>query len=367
VSPRQRSKNKRGWPSNLYERNGYYSWRSPIDGVEHGLGRDRAAAFAEAVEANIHCAGLSGRPRLIDRLTGSADRSVGKWDEKYQGMLAGSDFAVNTLKAYKSLGKRMVSMLGADTALSTVTALRISEGLTALATVERKARLAQALRNFMRDSFREAKVQGWFVGENPVGDTRLPVAVTVKRSRLTLETYQKIRAASGLDWLHNAMDLALVTGQRRDDIACARFADFRDGGWYLVQRKGGKRLFIPLELRLSEIGLSLSDVLSKCRRTGVVSPFVIHQTVARGNSPRGRRIWVDTLSHRFADAVKASGLDWSPKEPPTFHEIRSLSERLYAAQGGINTQELLGHSEASTTAMYHDSRGSEWTRIKVPV
>lgn len=371
MSPRQRSNRKRGWPEHLYERNGYFSWRSPIDGVEHGLGRDRAAAFAQAVEANIHCASLAGRPRLLDKLTGSADRSVAKWNEKYQGMIAGADFAANTLRAYKSLGKRMVTMLKPETPLQSVTALTISEGLEALAKGEGKARTAQALRNYLRDSFREARVQGWYVGENPVLDTKLPVAVEVKRSRLSFEIFMQVYERTELDWLKNAMALALVSGQRREDIALAKFKDFHDGGWWCVQESekspNPHRIFIPLELRLTRFGMSLGDVLSQCRRTGVVSKHLIHQTAARGNSPVGRHIWIDTLSKRFAETLDTLGLDWGEKTPPTFHEIRSLSERLYAAQGGVNTQELLGHNDPETTALYHDSRGSEWVRIKVTV
>jgi integrase len=371
VSPRQRSNRKRGWPDYLYERGGYYSWRSPIDGVEHGLGRDRAAAFAQAVEANIHCASLSGRPRLIDKLTGSADRSVEKWNAKYQAMLDAADFAANTRRAYKSLGNRMVRMLKPETPLQSVTALTISEGLEAIARGEGKARTAQALRNFMRDSFREARVQGWYVGENPVLDTKLPVAVEVKRSRLSLEQFMQIYERTELDWLKNAMALALVSGQRREDIAAAKFKDFHDGGWWCVQESeksaNPHRIFIPLDLRLERFGMSLGDVLGQCRRTGVVSKYLIHQTVARGNSPIGRHIWIDSLSKRFAETLDTLGLDWGEKTPPTFHEIRSLSERLYAAQGGVNTQELLGHNDPETTALYHDSRGSEWVRIKVTV
>jgi len=369
VSPRRRSKGKRDWPDNLYERNGYYSWRNPIDKVEYGIGRDRAQAFAQAREANIHCAGLTGKLRLIDRLTGSADRSVERWNEKYQGLLAESKLADNTLRTYKSLGLRMVRMLGADLPLGNVTALLVSDGLTAIAKDEGKARTAQALRNFMRDSFREAKVQGWFVGENPILDTKLAIPVTVKRSRLSFEVFQQVRSATDLVWLQNAMDLALVSGQRREDIANARFKDFHDGGWWCEQASEKAttphRIIIPLELRLHVLGKSLGDVLSQCRRTGVLSKHVIHQTVARGNSPQGRRIWVDTFSKRFAEAMASLGLDWGDKEPPTFHEIRSLSERLYSAQGGINTQELLGHNDPETTAMYHNDRGLDWVRITV--
>lgn len=334
------------------------------------MGRDKAAAIAQAIEANIHCAGLATKPRLIDRLTGSADRSVEKWNEKYQALLLErAELADNTRRTYKSLGLRMVKMLGGDTPLASVKSLRISDGLAAIAKDEGKARTAQALRNFMRDSFREARVQGWYLNENPVLDTKLPIPVEVKRSRMSLEVFQQIHAATDLTWLKNAMDLALLSGQRREDIAGAQFRDFHDGGWWCEQASEKStdphRIFIPLELRLQVYGKSLGDVLSQCRRTGIASRHLIHQTVSRGNSPLGRRIWIDTLSKRFAETLTTLKLNWGEKDPPTFHEIRSLSERLYSAQGGVNTQELLGHNDPETTALYHNSRGLDWVRITV--
>lgn len=371
MSPRQRSKSKRGWPANLYERNGYFSWRSPVDGVEHGLGRDRAAAFAQAVEANVHCAGLSGKPRLIDRLTGAADRSVAKWNEKYQALLAKTDLAKATLRNYRSLGNRMVVMLKPETHLTSVTSLVISDGLSAIAEDEGKARLAQALRNYMRDSFREARVQGWYTDDNPVMDTKLSVSVTVKRSRLSLEVFQQVYRTTDVEWLKNAMALALVSAQRLDDVSSAQFKAFHDGGWWCVQSslKGSRRhrLVIPLTLRLDCFGMSLAEVVAQCRRTDIASKYLVHQTISGGGSPLGRNIWRETISRRFSDALSALGIDWGDKSPPTFHEIRSLAERLYAAQGDVNTQELLGHNDAATTAMYHDDRGLDWVRIKVTV
>lgn len=366
--PRRRSSKKKGWPDNLYEDGGYYSWRNPITGVKYGIGRDKAAAFSQAIEANLHIAQQIGRPRLIDRLTGSSDRTVQAWDTKYQDLIAQASFAANTLRSYKSLGKRMVQMLKPDTPLQAVTALEISNGLERIAKDEGKARLAQALRNFMRDSFREARVQGWYRGENPVLDTKLPVRPEVRRARLSLEVFRQVYESTSLPWLRNAMALALVTGQRREDISEAQFRDFRDGGWYCEQKSEKSehphRIFIPLELRLDAFGMSLGDVVSQCRRTGIASPYLIHQTAPRGQSARGQQIWKDTLSRRFSEALAHLGLDWADKEPPTFHEIRSLSERLYSAQG-LNTQELLGHNDAETTALYHNARGSEWVRIKV--
>lgn len=369
MSPRRRSTSKRNWPPNLYERNGYYSWRHPKTREEYGLGRDRAKAFAEAVEANVHLASLTMKSRLIHRLTGDSSRSVKAWNDKYQAAIAKQDYTAGTLRGYKSLGGRLVRMLGEETPMASITALAVSEMLDEVVG-EGKARLAQALRGFARDSFREAKVRGWITTDNPVMDTRLSINVEVKRSRLSLDHFMQLYRTTTIEWLRNAMALALVSSQRREDIALAQFKDFHDGGWWCVQQseKGVNphRIFIPLDLRLDVFGMSLGDVVAQCRRTGVLSKHLVHQTSSRGtSSPLGRNISLDTLSRRFSDAAGRLGVDWGDKTPPTFHEIRSLSERLYAAQKGVNTQELLGHSDAATTALYHDSRGSEWTIIKL--
>lgn len=122
---------------------------------------------------------------------------------------------------------------------------------------------------------------------------------------------------------------------------------------------------LPLELRLDAVGWTLGDVVKQCRATGVLSRHLIHQTGRYGNSPPGAKIWKDRLSRRFSEAVTALDRDWGDSDPPTFHEIRSLSERLYSLQGDVNTQELLGHKDPRMTAVYHDTRGSEWVRVVV--
>ena len=58
------------------------------------------------------------------------------------------------------------------------------------------------------------------------------------------------------------------------------------------------------------------------------------------------------------------GLTWDKGTAPTFHEQRSLSERLYREQG-INTQKLLGHKTQKMTDKYQDVRGKEWQIIAV--
>ncbi len=56
------------------------------------------------------------------------------------------------------------------------------------------------------------------------------------------------------------------------------------------------------------------------------------------------------------------------KEPPSFHEIRSLAIRLYTKLYSANpaiAQAIAGHKDASTTDLYRDVRGSEWIQVKV--
>ena len=65
-----------------------------------------------------------------------------------------------------------------------------------------------------------------------------------------------------------------------------------------------------------------------------------------------------TVSGGFASAGDKTGLRW--EKPPSFHERRSLSGRLYAEQKGINVLNLLGHMDVKTAALYIDSRGAEW-------
>lgn len=362
MSPRRRSSAKRGWPANLYEQEGYFLWRHPVTRESFGLGRDKVSAFAQAVEANLHLAKLHAQPRLIDRLTGNADRSVGAWLALHWKLLEARDppLAPNTLKSYRSLSKRTGDTFKPETPIRSLTPLMIAEALDDLADMPR---LAQAWRGFMKESFREAIVKGW-LDENPVRDTRA-ARVIVKRSRLTFPVFMQVYESCEITWLRNAMALALVSGQRREDISEGKVKDCRERAWWVDQGKTGARVVLPFDLRLDCFGMSLGEVYEQCRQTGVLSQYLIHQTAPRGNSPVGSQIWIDTLSRRFTDVLGRLKLGFGDKEPPTFHEIRSLSERLYAAQGNVNTQELLGHKDPRTTQLYHDARGAEWVRVTI--
>lgn len=367
MSPRKRAARKRDLPANLYERNGYYSWRNPIDGKEHGLGRDKRAAVVQAVEANVHIAGLDAKARLVDRLTGVSERSFGAWMDQYElkiaERVAAGELKENTRKSYATLHGLARELIDGALPIEKVTTLQISE---ALSTVLKRgnARTAQALRSRLKEIFRSARAAGW-VKEDPVGVTD-SVKVKVNRARLSWEVFKRLYDTTEVIWLRNAMALALVSAQRREDISLAVFKDMHDEGWWCEQIKTGTRVFLPMELRLDVFSMSLEDVVRQCRTTGVLSKHLVHQTRPYGNSPVGRRIWKDTISRTFSSELAALGpMDWEGRDPPTFHEIRSLAERLYNKQGDVNTQELLGHKDPRSTALYHDTRGMEWVRVQV--
>ena len=134
-----------------------------------------------------------------------------------------------------------------------------------------------------------------------------------------------------------------------------------DGYYHATRQKTGALIKIPLNLKLDTLGLTVGDVIEMCK-SHVKSNYILHHTVKRTTNELGDPIHKDTLSRGFARVRKASKLEWASPKPPTFHEIRSLSERLYKAQG-INTQDLLGHKDQRTTDRYHDLRGSDWTEV----
>jgi integrase len=66
----------------------------------------------------------------------------------------------------------------------------------------------------------------------------------------------------------------------------------------------------------------------------------------------------------FQRAREKAGIEASEgRTPPSFHEIRSLSERLYREEFGADfAQAMLGHKSAQMTSKYDDLRGG-WKAI----
>jgi hypothetical protein len=366
MAPRRRKEINRPLPDYMRLRDGYYSWRHPETGIEYGLGRDRKAAIKQGIRAN---ASLSSKEKdLVARITAEQGKSWGKWIETYKPiLLAGKgdkELAPNTLKAYRQELRRAAAMFDDSKAASAITTADIIAELDKLTAVG-KSNTAQGMRAHLYESFRNMVVRDWRK-DNPVDAVPLIVS-RVKRSRLSFDVFKRVYDAESMAWAKNSYALALVSGQAREECASAVFKDIRDGAWWCDRQKSGARIILPLELRLSCFGLSLGDVVKQCRSTGVLSKHLIHQTKNWNRSRAGDAIAVDTISARFSTTLAALKIDWKGKPPPTFHEIRSLSGRLYKEEGRVNPQELYGHADEKTTKIYLDERTGKREWIKVGI
>lgn len=354
----RRSLRRRDWPPYLYEpRPGYYTWRDPRTGESHALGYiPFAAARHQALQANAHIAGQA--PTLLDRLTGATNTVEKLLEQMPQAAKA------NTIKTQRSQDKAIRAALGtiACRDLTVANCAELIEGIAAAG----KARSAQALRSRLMAVCQRGQELGW-MDSNPAAVTRSP-RVVVKRRRLTLDEFRAVlaRAPEVAEWLPLAMLLAIVSAQDRSTIAAwPRRAPV--DGCAIVQRPktehhaSARPVAIPLALRLDVIGVSLGELLA--RRSGVLSPFVLHHVKAWGNAPAGSPIAVDRISHAFTEARELAGV--TGDDAPTFHEIRSLSVRLYKAQGNVDTKALAGHTQEKTHALYQDDRTLEPVKVRI--
>lgn len=354
-------------PANLYERGGYYSWRDPRTGKEYGIGRDKRAAYDQAIEANMHISGPETTIRLVDRLQGiSNDKTFAAWCDYYTRIL------IDDREIRETSQKTVVAQLKNardkwdNWAIATITTLDVSNLLREWSDGG-KHRMASHVRSRLVDLFREAQAAGW-ITSNPAEITKVR-GVKVKRERLSLEQFSQIYQAALKDkdrpWISRMMELALLTGQRREDLAAMRFSDVRENHLFVQQIKTEKKIALSLDLSLPALeGVTLGSVIEACRSKYISSNNLLHHEQHNGTAKPGNKLHLSILSKGFSLARIAASVAADSETPPTLHEIRSLSGRLYEKEYGKDfAQAIWGHRNATTSAVYLDTRGSEWANI----
>ena len=349
----------------------YWRYKHPITGKFHSLGTDEAEATAIAIEANKRLAEQQTRQimAITDRISTSSGKSISTntWLERYwkiqQERLKSGDIKENTIKQKA----KPVSLLKERVGMKLISAVNVRDVAQILDEylAEGQPRMAQVIRSVLIDVFKEAQHAGEVPpGYNPALATKQPRR-KITRQRLTLEEWQKIFdiADENHKYMGNAMLLAIVTGQRLGDISRMKFSDIWDDHLHVEQEKTGSKIAIPLALRCNAINWSLRDVISRCRDYAV-SPFLVHFFRTTSQAERGAQVKARTLTMNFSKARDCANIEWGEGTPATFHEQRSLSERLYKAQG-INTKDLLGHKTQQQTDLYHDDRGKNWIKVNI--
>ncbi|WP_323665547.1 tyrosine-type recombinase/integrase [Pectobacterium punjabense] len=342
-----------------------FYWRNPLTKKEFSLGRiSRKDAIGQAIEANHYIEKNYAPVVLLEKLQDTKDVfiTVSEWLERYDVIIKRRDLAENTYKIRSGQITTIQQALG-DKVLKDVVTKDIA-GFLEIYFKQGKLSMAGGLRSVLSDIFREAIVEG-HIENNPVDPTRVPTRVptsTVKRERLELDQYKSIRQAAEQQsaWFGLSMDLALVTGQRREDVAAIKFSDIVGDRLLVEQGKTGNKLALPLDLTIDAIGLRLSDVIAQCRNSSKTDYMI--SVGIRKNNPNGS-VELNGLTKGFVKARKASGIQLDDN-PPTFHEIRSLAGRLYEKERGKEfAQKLLGHKSAKMTDKYLDTKGKEYTYL----
>ncbi|EPY6907059.1 phage integrase Arm DNA-binding domain-containing protein [Klebsiella pneumoniae] len=349
----------------------YWRYKHPITGKFHSLGTDEAEATAIAIEANKRLAEQNTRQilALSDKVATSKGKAITAitWLDRYwkiqEERLAKDDIKKNT---YKQKAKP-VALLKERVGMKLISAVDVRDIAQILDEYisEGQPRMAQVIRSVLIDVFKEAQHAGEVPpGHNPALATKQPRR-RITRQRLNLDEWQKIFdiADANHKYMGNAMLLALITGQRLGDISRMKFTDVWDDHLHIEQEKTGSKIAIPLALRCDAINWSLREVIARCRDYAV-SPYLVHFLHSTSQAERGAQVKARTLTMNFSKARDKAKINWGDGTPATFHEQRSLAERLYEAQG-IDTQKLLGHKSPSQTARYHDDRGKGWTTIVV--
>jgi integrase len=166
---------------------------------------------------------------------------------------------------------------------------------------------------------------------------------TGKRVRyVTDEEYAEVHAR-GDTILQDAMDLALLTGQRPSDLLSLTRQHIRDGVLWIVQAKTGATVGIRVEAELARV---LERIQARPRP--VPSMFLICDR-------KGQRVRYNALHERFRKALGDG--DWQ------FRDLRAK-----AATDSPNLKDaqlLLGHATETTTAgVYRRSKGSAVAPLK---
>ncbi|MCD9005160.1 tyrosine-type recombinase/integrase [Luteimonas sp. XNQY3] len=355
---RVRSKSRAGWPANLYPNRDGFKYRHPLTGKEIWLGKNRAAAFETARQANEQ---LVGKASLLDKVIAGGHTlrdaiAVFRADD-----LPHRGWAPKTATWYEIFLKRVEADLG-DRDLDQLSVKDCAEYIRG---VTESARSRQTYRLVLGWILACAVQEGW-IDSNPAEATR-KFANQRKRERLTLDVYRKVHAKAPF-WLQNAMELSLLTLLRREDVAGLRFADVHDGALWVVPQKTEGSSAVRLKIK---VGADLAALIARCR-DDVVSPYLVHRLPEK-QRPQGMKaaarvhhtqLLPEQITRAFSDARDAAEI--AGDNPPTFHEIRSLGGALLREQGWTlqQVQALMGHASESMTTVYLEGHEVPWSDVE---
>lgn len=188
--------------------------------------------------------------------------------------------------------------------------------------------------------FNKAREWGYTTAPNPCQGVKS--FKETGRSRYVTDSEFDLVRAQAHHTVVDAMDLALMTGQRPADVLKLQRSDIRDGALWVVQNKTGARLGIEL---VGELASIVNRINARPRKA--ISPFLIQDE-------NGQPLTKDALRSRFDKARELAGVKFQ------FRDIRAKA----ATDTGdlAHSQKLLAHKNRNMTETYVRARVGE--RVK---
>lgn len=351
MAPRRRSARNKDFPDNLYATSTGFEYRHPVTKKRHGMGSDRAKAIQAARILNAR---LGATVDLVAKIMD--EQTIASIIKKFRiEYLPEKNYAERTLSECEYRLLRIERELGAN-AWASFDLRALSDWLRPLT---REAFIKY--RNQWIDIYKYACSIG--LSERNLAEMTLAKAPGARlRKRWTLEQFKAAREMAA-PWLQIAMDMAVLTLQRREDLCAMRFEHI-DGDRLLVkQHKTGKRLAI-------HIGEQLREVIEAAKTRDFLCPYIlarIPENARQGSKSHLFQVLPNFLTQSVAEARDATDKfeKYQDGEKPTLHELRSLGAHLYREAGYSEEyiQALLGHTDAAMTQHYLDGHKEKWDEV----
>lgn len=342
----------------------YYYYVMP-DGNREPLGKDRTKAVEAAHILNLHLRPSGDIAKRILENTGKkravvALDSVEKLIKEYrQLVLKKSNNSERTLEE-KEYKLALYTTKWGTRSCASIETRDIAQFLNPLS--ENAYIKHQSL---LTDLFGFAIHQG-YRDTNPVTVTRTVTAPEKRRTRHTLDGYRTIHAIAP-QWLKNAMDIGLLSLQRRADIASLHRdqVNLTTNTIRVLQEKT-RNYKDPVYIEI-EMGDELRAAIESCLNSNIDCPYLIHTRPyritrqVRESKPHVFAVTESHITKIFQQCRDKSGAynHLQPEERPTFHDIRALGIWLYE-QAGFPDSYISALSGHATTAMLeHYKAGHE--------
>lgn len=369
MAPRPRSKKNKGLEPNLYADKAvkgvtYFRYKHPTTGERFPMGSDRAAANAAARVLNARL--MKGADLVAKVMNDDSATMADLIDRFKKEHIPDKKLSASTEQITGYRLKRIEKDLGKHP-MEYFTVQNVADYLDK--NFKRDAYVKH--RALMVELFRFAIVKGLYPLKegNPAEVTYSKTDYEKERQRLTVEGYRAIYNHDDCpDWLRNAMDLSLVTLQGRWEVCHMRFAEH--GKLRVIREKTKANEWARLEI---EVTPQIEEIMQRARRSGVVSPYIVHRNPERRVKSKETTHWTqvrpDFLGKTFQAVRDKIDLfkKMKPRERPTFHEIRALGSWLYEKSGydrEAYVQKLMAHADPKMTAHYQSGHEEKWVQVR---